>query len=91
MSRLSGYFASILWDPVNIVNGTQTNKAVTVPGAMPGDFVLASFNLPQSGTVLTGYVGTPNTVTVILENHSGSDKQLAEGTLRIKVIPVDAI
>jgi len=87
VSRLSGFYAETTWNPSSILDGAQTNLAVTVQGARVGDFVMASLEVSQLGTVISGYVGSDDTVTVILQNLSGVTRDLGNGTLRVAVVP----
>jgi len=91
MSRMSGYFASATWDPGSILDGNEDATTVTVPGAKLGDFALASFSLDVSDLVLDANVTAADTVSVVLANNTGGTVDLSSGTLRVKVIPVDAI
>lgn len=70
------------WDAPNLTTGTQTTTTVTVTGAELGDIAMASLGVSQNGCVLTAYVSASNTVTVVLRNDTGSDKDLASTTLR---------
>jgi len=74
------------FNPPDIPDGTQTSTTVTVTGASLGDFVIPSFNLDLQGIILSGYISSSNTATIIFKNDSGSPINLAEGTLRAKVI-----
>lgn len=93
MSRLSGMYAEATWDPGSVTT-TVVATTVTVPGATLGDFVLASMSTFTDALaddlVMSAVVSSANTVTVsLLGDATGAD--LASGTLRVKVIPKDAI
>ena len=91
MSRMSGYTQSVTWDPANILSNAAASVEVTVPGAVLGDFALASFSLDVADLTLTADVTAANTVTVVLANDSGGAVNLGSGTLRVKVVPYDVI
>ena len=85
--REAGLTASSTWDPGVIPNSSGEELDVTVTGAALGDFALVSFSLDTTGVILDGQVTAANTVTATLSNNSGQSKNLAEGTLYVKVIP----
>lgn len=91
MSRLSGIYHEVAWNPDSIVAGNDTQVDVTVPGAQLGDFVLASFDKDLLDLQLNGSVTAVNTVTCTLSNSTGATRDVASGTLRIKVVPFDVI
>ena len=93
MSRMSGMTASATWDP-GAVTTTVVATTVTVPGAKLGDFALASLSALTDALaddlVMSAVVSSANTVTVsLLGDATGSN--LASGTVRVKVIPLDVI
>lgn len=77
--------ASAVYDPPNIVVSSQATTTVAVPGAVIGDFALASFSISSPGLTITAYVSSADLVTVVLFNGTASDVNLASGTLRVKV------
>lgn len=77
--------ASITYDAGNLSAGQQTTQNVTVPGAALGDFCLASLGVPAQGLTVTAYATGTDTVQVLLYNGSGSSKDLASTTLRVRV------
>lgn len=91
MSRLSGLYQEVTWNPASILDGNEDAVDVTVPGAALGDFALASFSLDITDLVLSASVTAANTVTAVLANNTGGTIDLGSGTLRVKVVPVDAI
>ncbi len=91
MSRLSGYFASATWDAAAILDGNEEAKTVTVPGAKLGDFAFASLSVDVADLVLDAQVTAANTVTCVLANNTGGSINLASATVRVKVVPIDAI
>lgn len=73
------------WNPANLSAGAQTSTTVTLTGAALGDEVTCSFSLDLQLMQLTGYVSAADTVTVVLQNGTGSGINLDEGTLRVSV------
>jgi hypothetical protein len=71
------------WDPGSVSSGGNASTTVTVTGATLGDFVLASFNLDLQGLQMSAYVSSANTVTVLLQNLTGSAVDLSSGTLAV--------
>lgn len=74
------------YDPANLVDGAGATTTVSVPGAVMGDFAVASFSNDLQGITLTAYVSSVNTVSVRFQNESGGALDLASGTLRALVI-----
>jgi len=90
---MSGMTASATWDP-GAVTTTVVATTVTVPGAKLGDFAMASLSALTDALaddlVMSAVVSSANTVTVsLLGDATGSN--LASGTVRVKVIPLDVI
>lgn len=83
---ISHLSALATWNPGNIADGALESTTVTIAGARLGDFAKASFSiLMPDGMTLTAQVTSDNTVTVTLQNESGSSSNLASGTLKVKV------
>lgn len=91
MSRMSGMSASATWNPGSIADGDEEAVNVTVPGAALGDFAFASFSVDVADLVLDANVTAANTVTAVLANNTGGAVDLASGTLRVKVVPLNDI
>jgi hypothetical protein len=72
-------------DPPNLIAGASVSAAVTVPGAVAGDFAVASFDPMNAGISLTAQTTAANTVTVWFTNLSGAPIDLGAGTLRVLV------
>jgi len=85
--REKGLQGSATWNPGVIPNSSGEDKDVTVAGAALGDFAMAAFSLDVTGVVLNAQVTAANTVTAVMSNNTGQSKNLAEGTLYVKVIP----
>lgn len=60
--------------------------SVTVPGASPGDFVIASFDADLNDVTVSARVGAPDTVLVRFQNSATSGFVGASGTLRVRII-----
>ena len=88
---MSGYKASTSWNPGSIADGNEAVTEVTVTGASLGDFAFASFSLDVEDLALVAAVTAENTVTVQLGNWTGGNIDLAEGIVRVKVVPFDVI
>ena len=73
-------------DPASLVDGAGETKTVTVTGAALGDFAMVAAPYDLSGVVVTAYVSAANTVSIRLQNESGSTVDLASGTWKVKVI-----
>ncbi len=93
MSRLSGMSAEAAWNPGSVTT-TVVATTVSVPGAQLGDFAFASMSTFTDALaddlVMSAVVSSADTVTVsLLGDATGAD--LAAGTLRVKVVPFDAM
>jgi hypothetical protein len=77
--------ASGTYDPPSLADGVGVTTTLTVTGAALGDFALASFSLDLQGITVSAYVSVANTVSVRLQNESGSVIDLGSGTLRVRV------
>ena len=92
MSRMSGYQAEVTsYDPVSIADGNEVALEVSVPGAKLGDFAFCSFSADVQDLQFRADVTAADTVTTVLSNSTGGNVDLAAGTLRVKVVPFDAI
>lgn len=73
-------------DPPSIAAGAQATAAVTVNGAVFGDYVMVSAPYDLQGVGAHGYVSAANTVTVLLKNGTAAAVDLPPGTWKIKVL-----
>lgn len=73
------------WDPGDLATGAINTTTITVTGAAVGDFVVLSFTQDLLGTQLSGEVTSANTVTVTQSNGTGSNQNVANGSLRALV------
>lgn len=80
--------ATQVWDPGSIADGDEEAVDVALTGAVLGDFVLVSFSLDVEDLVLNANVTAADVVTVVLANNTGGAVDLAEGTVRVRVLPV---
>lgn len=85
LAGASGVGPTATWDPSEIANGGSATTTIAVPGAQLGDFVLVSFSIDIAGLILTAYVSSLNTVTLVLANLSGAPVDLASGTAKVLV------
>ena len=88
---MSGSLTTVTWDPPSIPVGGDASLPVTVPGAMLGDFAMASFDQDVTDLALSADVTAANEITCTLHNSGSGARDLASGTLRVKWIPKDAI
>ncbi len=77
---------SATYDAPSIANAGRTTTTVTVTGAALGDFVTGvSFGVDLAGLMLNAYVSAANTVTIVLQNNTGSAVDLGSTTVRVRV------
>lgn len=77
---------STTWDPASLANSATAVTTVTVAGAVTTDFALCSFSTLSAGHRLSASVTAADTVTVVLQNHSGGAVNLSSGTLAALVL-----
>lgn len=77
---------STTWNPGSIGDGDEQTQVVNVTGAALGDFVIPSFSLDVSDLQLTADVTVAGQITAVLSNSTNGAIDLAEGTLRVRVI-----
>lgn len=78
--------ATFTWNPGTLANGSgATSAAVTVTGAVFGDFAQVAAPYDLQGVLATAYVNAANTVAVRLQNQTGGGVTLASGTWRVRV------
>jgi hypothetical protein len=83
LTNYSGLTTTATWDPASVANAAQTTTTVTLTGANVGDPVSVRFSLDLQGLILTAYVSSANTVTVVLANLTGGAINLGSGTLTV--------
>jgi len=90
MSRVSGIsVVSTSWDPGSITDGSNASTDVSVPGAKMGDFVMHTHDVDVSDLTSTATVSSAGTVAIVLNNSSGGAVDLADHTVRVKVVPYE--
>ena len=88
--RYEGFLeASKSWNPSSLTASPcdVTDETITVAGAKLGDYAMASFSLDVSDVILDANVTSANTVTVTISYTGDVTKDLAAGTLRVRVSP----
>jgi len=78
---------SATWDPADLATADCTSTTVTVAGARLGDFAIGSLGTDIADLMLDCQVTAANTVTVLLENHTGGNINLGSSTVRVQVFP----
>lgn len=86
LNKFSELTGSATYNPASLGDGAGATTTVSVIGAALGDFAVASFSLDIQGITVTAWVSASNVVSVRFQNESGGTVDLAEGTLRIRVI-----
>jgi len=89
ISRLTWLTESTTWDPPSLADGTGATITITVTGAAVGDPVLVDFtslNAVTGAVYIRAFVDSTNTVRVRLNNASGSNQDLASGTVSVWVL-----
>lgn len=77
-------------DPASLADGVGETDTVAVPGALLGDFVLASLGVDVAGITVTAYVSAANVVSYRIQNESGGVLDLASNTIKILVLSPSA-
>jgi hypothetical protein len=78
-------WGSKTYDPGSLSDGAGVTTTVTVSGATTGMWTRESFSVALAGVKMWSWVSAADTVSVRLENHTGSPVDLAEGTLKVSV------
>jgi hypothetical protein len=84
VSTPNTYFRSMTYNPPSLTHNTQTTTTLTVNGCELGDFVSVSFNLDLQGILLSAYVSSADTVTVVFCNNTGTTINLVSGVLKVR-------
>jgi hypothetical protein len=79
-------YNSVTFNPASLNDGDSEITTITVTGAELGYMAIASFNKDLQGILLTAYVSATDTVSVRFINQTGGVVNLAEGTLKVRVI-----
>lgn len=72
---------SVAWDPPNLVTGTSTSKTTTLAGVARGDLIMVSMSVSTGNLGFSGSVQGNDTPVAVLSNGTGSDSNVASGTL----------
>jgi len=73
-------------DAGSLVDAAGESDTVAVPGVALGDMVLGvSFAVSEAGMSVTAYVSAADTVTIRVQNESGSTVDLASTKIRLVV------
>lgn len=73
-------------DAGNLVDGAGETDTVAVPGVALGDMVLGcSFAVDEVGMSITAYVDSANSVSIRVQNESGSTVNLASCKIRLVI------
>lgn len=77
------------YDPGPILDGGAEEVDITVPGAAFGDFCKVALQRSWEGMIVSGHVSAADTVTVRLQNDSGSTVDLVAGGVFVEVESID--
>lgn len=73
-------------DAGNLVDGAGETDTVAVPGVALGDMVLGcSFAVDEAGMSITAYVDSAGSVSIRVQNESGSTVNLASCKIRLVI------
>ena len=82
-------YNSVAWNPGEIANGAEAEQAITITGAVLGDYAIASLSVDTEDLGLSAVVSSSSTVSVSLFNDTGGALDINSGnefTLYVKVI-----
>jgi len=74
------------WSPPRLASGAQTLVTLPLPGADLGDSVVAGFSHDLRGLQLTAYVGSRNSVTLVLRNGTADAVALGSGRVKVQLL-----
>ena len=77
-------------DFASVADGNEEAANITVTGAALGDIVMVSHSLDVQDLQITADVTAADTVTAVISS-SGDTVNMAEGTVRVLVIPSGAV
>jgi hypothetical protein len=82
--------STISTDPTTVGNiaggGTVLVGPITLAGVNPGDFVVASYENPLQGCLMTGYVRNANQIEVAIFNPNTTNKNLGTGIFKVLIL-----
>jgi len=59
---------------------------IALPGAEPGDLVLASFSRDLRGLQMSAYVPARNTVAIVLRNGTADEADVGPGRVNVQLM-----
>ena len=81
------WFVQATLDAGSLVDGAGETDTVAVPGVALGDMVIGcSFAVDEVGMSVTAYVDAANSVSIRVQNESGSTVNLASCKIRLVVV-----
>ena len=81
------WFVQATLDAGSLVDGAGETDTVAVPGVVLGDMVIGcSFAVDEVGMSVTAYVDAANSVSIRIQNESGSTVNLASCKIRLVVV-----
>lgn len=84
--------ATISYTPTaGLADGAGETQAVTVTGAVLGDFVVVSAPYDLQDVTVTAYVSAADTVEIRVQNESGGARTLGTGTWEVHAFQMDAL
>jgi hypothetical protein len=87
--RINGITEEIIWDPGNIVDGDRLiSPDITVLCANVGDVVLIYPGTSQNGLLVYGYVASPETIKIVLQNNTGGSIDLPSSTWKVSITKI---
>lgn len=78
--------ASLTWNPGTLANGSgSTSSALSVAGAVFGDFAHVAAPYDLQGLLATAYVSAAGSVKIRLQNQTGASVSLVSGSWKVRV------
>jgi hypothetical protein len=85
--HLTDLQATLVWNVGSLVDGAgETSSAITVTGAVLGDYVLVSCSLDTQAMLVYGWVSAADTVKIRVQNETGGTINLASASFYVKVV-----
>jgi hypothetical protein len=78
--------AAATWNPALVADGAGQTQTIAVPGAAMGDFVVFSHTSSLAGLITTAWVSAAGTVSVRLQNETGGNNDVPDGTLKAAIL-----
>jgi len=83
------YLNTISYPGATIADGSADVVTLSLPGAVRGDFILASLNTDLQNLTMTAYVHAAGFATVRIQNKTGGPVTLPASTLRVGSLNTD--